>query len=566
MDNLRLVLIIGLLFVVFLIWRAWVQDYGTRPGAEPPTAETAPPTEPQAQPQARAPATPEDVPQAPPTSGAPTPEEPEAAPTAEPTGERVHVRTDLLDVEIDTRGGDVRAVRLVEYPSAVDKPDNPFPLMGDTLPQLFVAQTGLLNHNAPNHGSTYEAERTEYVLEQGQDTLQVRLHWTGDDALKVEKVYTFHRDRYVIDLEYVVRNGAADVWTGRMYRQLKRNEYAGAGDPRFVYTYTGAVISRPENVYEKIDFDDIRSDDLSADAEGGWVAMIQHYFIAAWVPDQDQANHFYTKVAKGNRYVVGMIAPPVSLAPGETTRLHTQMFVGPKLQHRLEAVAPHLELTVDYGWLTFLSKPLFWLLENIHKFVQNWGWSIIILTILIKLVFYKLSETSYRSMAKMRKLQPRLMALKERHGDDKAGMQKAMMDLYKREKVNPLGGCLPILIQIPVFIALYWVLLESVELRHADFVLWIKDLSSPDPFFVLPLVMGGTMFLQQKLNPTPLDPVQAKVMMMLPIIFTVFFAFFPAGLVLYWTSNNVLSIAQQWVITRRIEAGGDKPEAKAEKS
>jgi YidC/Oxa1 family membrane protein insertase len=283
--------------------------------------------------------------------------------------------------------------------------------------------------------------------------------------------------------------------------------------------------------------------------------MIQHYFIAAWTGDEGQANHVYTKATANDQFVVGMVANPTQVAAGQTATIKAKMFVGPKLQNELEALAPHLELTVDYGWLTVLAKPIYWLMKQIHGLLGNWGWSIIILTLLIKLVFYKLSETSYRSMARMRKMQPRLQQLKERFGDDKQGMQQAMMKLYKEEKINPFGGCLPILIQIPVFIALYWVLLESVELRQAPFVLWIKDLSTPDPYFVLPIVMGVTMILQQKLNPSPLDEMQKKIMMMLPIMFTVFFLFFPAGLVLYWTANNILSIAQQWVITKRVTEG-----------
>jgi YidC/Oxa1 family membrane protein insertase len=281
--------------------------------------------------------------------------------------------------------------------------------------------------------------------------------------------------------------------------------------------------------------------------------MIQHYFLSAWIPDAAEPNLYYTKVLPPARYVLGLVGPELTVPPGQTQLFSSRLYVGPKLQDHLAEIAPGLELTVDYGMLTVLAKPIFWLLKRIHDLVGNWGWAIIILTLLIKLAFYKLSETSYKSMANMRKLAPRLQALKERYGDDRQKLNQAMMEMYRKEKINPLGGCLPILVQIPVFIALYWVLLESVELRQAAFILWLKDLSSPDPYYVLPLIMGVTMFIQQKLNPAPMDPMQAKVMMILPFVFTVFFAFFPAGLVLYWVTNNILSIAQQWVITRRVE-------------
>ncbi|MDH5613898.1 MAG: membrane protein insertase YidC, partial [Gammaproteobacteria bacterium] len=320
----------------------------------------------------------------------------------------------------------------------------------------------------------------------------------------------------------------------------------------FIYTYTGGVISSKDKPYKKISFDDMASENLKQTIEGGWTAMIQHYFLGAWIPQQDVNNYYYTKVLDGPRYIIGVVTPGVAATTSQPAQLSTQLYVGPKIQKTLENIAPHLELTIDFGWLTILAKPLFWLLNFIESIVKNWGWSIIILTLIIKLAFYKLSETSYRSMANMKRLQPRLMALKERYGDDKQKLHQAMMDIYKKEKINPLGGCLPILVQIPVFIALYWVLLESVELRQADFILWLTDLSAKDPYFVLPVIMGISMLIQQKLNPAPMEPIQQKVMMALPFIFTIFFAFFPSGLVLYWVVNNVLSIAQQWVINKRI--------------
>jgi YidC/Oxa1 family membrane protein insertase len=355
-----------------------------------------------------------------------------------------------------------------------------------------------------------------------------------------------------VEVEHQVRNLGDEDWSARPYHQLQRTPLQQQS--RFLYTYTGGVLYSPEEKYQKISFDDMQDENLNRDVKGGWAAMIQHYFLSAWIPPAEQTARYYSRALQGERYVIGMIGPAMNVAAGSDQASQMRLFVGPKLQHVMEEVAPGLELTVDYGMLTILAQPIFWLLENIHALVGNWGWAIIILTILIKLAFYKLSETSYKSMANMRKLAPRLQALKERYGDDKQKLNQAMMDMYKKEKINPLGGCLPILVQIPVFIALYWVLLESVEMRQAPFMLWIQNLSAPDPYYVLPLIMGATMLIQQKLNPAPMDPIQAKVMMILPIVFTVFFAFFPAGLVLYWVVNNALSIAQQYVITKRVEA------------
>jgi YidC/Oxa1 family membrane protein insertase len=342
---------------------------------------------------------------------------------------------------------------------------------------------------------------------------------------------------------------------GSQYQQLQRIPPTKDDNSQFVYTYTGGVLSSPEKRYQKISFEDMTEEPVQLDIQDGWAAMIQHYFVAAWVPPAGQVDRYFARGVGNNRFVIGMTGPATEIPAGGSSTLSSQLFVGPKIQDRLEKLAPGLELTVDYGWLTIIAQPLFWLLKNIHALIGNWGWSIILLTMLIKAVFFKLSETSYRSMANMRKLQPRIQAIRERHAGDKQKVNQAMMDLYKREKINPMGGCLPILVQIPVFIALYWMLLESVELRQAPFMLWIQDLSAPDPFYVLPLLMGVSMFLQQRLNPAPPDPIQAKVMMALPVVFTVFFLWFPSGLVLYWLVNNILSIAQQWVITKRVEAG-----------
>lgn len=396
-------------------------------------------------------------------------------------------------------------------------------------------------------------------MQDGQDVLNVKLTWQGEGSVKVNKVYTFRRGSFVIDVQHQVENGGAEEWRGSPYWQLQRTPPPSSGGWAMgVYTYTGGVISTPEKTYEKISFSDMAKDSLNRQVLGGWLAMIQHYFVAAWVPAQDQINNFYSKALDDSRYVLGMVGPQSVVPPGAVGEFHNRLFAGPKVQSLLQQVAPNLQLTVDYGFLTIIADPLFWLLEKLYSVLGNWGWAIVVLTVLIKLAFYKLSETSYKSMANMRRLAPELTRLKERYGDDKQRMNQAMMEMYRKEKINPLGGCLPILVQIPVFIALYWVLLESVEMRQAPFILWIQDLSAKDPYFVLPLIMGATMLVQQKLNPPPPDPVQAKVMMALPVVFTFMFLWFPAGLVLYWVVNNVLSIAQQYVITKRVEAGLDK--------
>lgn len=534
METKKIILYMALVFVLLLIWQAWQQDYGAKPAATP------------AAPAAEMPAAPPDRPTAPPAA-APAP----AMEASLKDGQRIRVSTDVLQVEISSAGGDLRRLDLLAYPVAVDKPDEPFRLFNERAEKLFIAQSGLLSHNgAPDHHAVYQAAQTEYRLAVNSDEIKVPLTWSGPQGVQVTKVYTFKRGSYEIGVSHEVNNAGAEEWKGRMYAQFQRAPESGMAG--FIYTYTGAVLSSAENKYEKISFDDMQDKDLARDVQGGWAALIQHYFVGAWVPDATASNHYYTKALVGPRYLVGVVQPEQTIAPGESATLAIKLYAGPKLQEHLAQAAPNLELTVDYGVLTIIAQPLFWLLDYIHGLVGNWGWAIVLLTLVVKLVFYHLSAASYRSMAKMRKLQPRILALRERHGDDRRAMGQAMMALYKTEKINPLGGCLPVIVQIPVFIALYWVLLESVELRQADFVLWINDLSSKDPYYILPLIMGATMLIQMKLSPPPPDPLQAKVMMILPIVFTLFFAFFPSGLVLYWVVNNALSILQQWYITRKV--------------
>ncbi|KXX64590.1 membrane protein insertase YidC [Marichromatium gracile] len=551
MDNVRLILFLALAAVSFLIYEAWMQDYGRPQSPQVAMTESA-----GALP-GEAGSAPADVPSVAVTPDAATPgamgAEMRAAGAAP-----VVVETDVLRLEISPQGGTISSAWLLDYAVVPERPEDKFRLMKPVPPNMFVAQSGLLGQQAgalPTHEARFTAEQSEYRLEDGQDRLQVVLHWQGENGVVVERVYTFERGSYVIDTAQRVTNTTDAALVAREYNQLQRTDFYDPNEPSFVHTFTGGVYYSPEEKYKKVSFDDMRDDKLDRSVTDGWIAMIQHYFMAAWIPPRQVQETFYTKVVGDSRYIIGKYSPAVSIPAGATHSFDNRLFVGPKLQDDLAAIAPGLELAVDYGWLTVIAQPIFWVLEKIHALVGNWGWAIIVLTILIKLAFFKLSETSYRSMANMRKLTPRLQAIKDRYGDDKQRLNQAMMELYKTEKINPLGGCLPILVQIPVFISLYWVLLESVEMRHAPFILWLDNLSAPDPYYVLPLIMGVSMFVQQKLNPPPPDPMQAKIMMALPFVFTVFFAFFPAGLVLYWTVNNIISIAQQWHITRQIEQG-----------
>ncbi len=553
MDNTRLFLFASLIFVGMLLYQAWQTDYGPRPVT---VAEPEPITDDTGQLDI---IDTEDLPeQAEIVTGGngsdPTPVEQSASDSA--VRQVVMIDTDVVQAAIDTRGGVLRSLKLKQYPTSLEQPDDWLELIHSESNTAHILQSGLRNREdkAPTHHSIYRVEQLQYSLADDQDELVVPLRW-NQDGIEVVKSYHFRRGDYLIEVKHRIENGSTEDWQGSEYRQIQRTRPLETS--RLLYTYTGSVYYNDETKYEKVDFDDMEESQLKLESTGGWIAMIQHYFLSAWVPGQEEQNLVYT-IANTRRnpstYTIGLRSTNLLVPTGGSGEFSSQLFVGPKIVSRLEEIAPGLDLTVDYGVLTFLSKPLYWLLSWFHSFVGNWGVAIILLTLTVKAVFYKLSETSYRSMAKMRKVSPRLKTLKERYGDDRQKMNQAMMELYKTEKINPMGGCLPILVQIPVFIALYWALLESVDLRQAPFILWIKDLSVMDPYFVLPILMGISMVIQQKLNPPPPDPIQAKIMMALPFVFTVFFAFFPAGLVLYWVVNNVLSIAQQWVITKRIEA------------
>jgi YidC/Oxa1 family membrane protein insertase len=470
----------------------------------------------------------------------------------------VRVTTNLLDIEISTRGGTLVNARLTGYPVSKSLPDVPVQLLNNTPGNEYLIASGLVdsNRSGPTHLTQLESAADFYELDADQDVLRVPFTWTDEAGLKVEKSFYFYRDRYDIGVEYLISNNHAEPWRGLSYLQIYK-DHKPAERSMFnvdTYSFDGPVIYDGEK-YEKIEPDDLAEEPVDLVVDGGWIAAIQHHFLTAVIPPTDETFNYDGKFSNGKVTLRGS-GPTLTVEPGETKTITAKLFIGPKLQGQLDDTAAGLALTADYGLLAILAQPLFWLLGQVHKLLGNWGWSIITVTFLIKLTFYKLTEASGRSMAKMRKLQPRLKALQERYKDDRPALSQHMMELYKREKVNPAAGCLPMLIQIPFFIAFYWVLLESVEMRQAPFALWITDLSTRDPYFILPLFMGIAMFVQQKLNPAPPDPIQAKVMSILPVMFTVFFAFFPSGLVLYWLTNSVLSVLQQWNINRKMGAEG----------
>ena len=461
----------------------------------------------------------------------------------------IRVQTDVLNVAIDPIGGNLIEAELLKYPQEKDS-QKPIHLLNPDPARLYLAQSSLVTPSG-TQPFIYQSPQSAYQLNSNQDTLLVKLMAKGSDKIWVEKIFNFKKGSYLIGVDYRIHNQSPQVFTGYLDERLVRKKVAPPSKGLFhINPYIGAAYSTPATPFEKLGFEDMAKADLNQEVKSGWIAMLQLYFLSAWIPDKNQSFHFYSQELGNDVYAIGMQSPHFTLTPNGQYSAHSDLYIGPAISDVLNSIAPHLGLAVNYGWLWFISEWLFWFLKQIHSVIGNWGWAIVILTALIKLVFYHLSAKSYRSMAKMRQLQPRLEALKKRHGDDKQKLMQETMELYKKERVNPMGGCLPILVQIPVFIALYWVLLESVELYQAPFILWIRDLSSPDPYYILPLLMGITMFIQQKLSPPPPDPTQEKLMLLMPVIFTALFLYFPAGLVLYWVVNNALSILQQWYITK----------------
>lgn len=592
MDNIRFALLCAAAAVCFFLYQAWQTDY-----ANQPTAQVAQQSDQPADTSGPANAGDDDVPSigAPSSKGSSTSSDGtggnapagrmaevpgnNASPVAQ--GEKIHVVTDKLDVVIDTTGGSLSRVALRGVPLSSEKPDTDLRLINDSLPDFFIEQNGLISKDgdAPTHTASFSADKTDYEMTEGQDTLVVPMTWTDNAGHTVVKRYTFHRGSYNIGLDQQAQNRAGAPWNLSQYVRYWRTPQVATGDVPFSSPFFGAgwyqAKGDDEYAYQTRDREDILSDPLTLSQSGGWIAMIQHYFIGAVVPPADSEVRFFAR-GKGieganGGYATGFVGAQKSVASGSSADFSSTLFIGPKYQDQLDGVAPGLGLTVDYGWFSVLARPIFAVLEFLHSLVGNWGLAIILLTCVIKALFYKLSEIQFRGMARMRKFQPRMAKLKEQYGDDKQELQKRMMALYKEEGFNPMAGCWPLLVQMPVFIALYWVLRESVELRHAPFMLWINDLSAPDPYFVLPVIFGLTMFLQQRLNVNAaMDPMQQRIMQIMPIGMAVFFAFFPAGLVLYWCTNNLLTIAQQWYIYRKLDNeeanGGPKPKKAKAKS
>lgn len=536
MDFQRVFLFVIFSFSLFLLWDGWQKEQN--PVQKIVSVATTP--------------------EASPTLG--TLAKPAVTPTAvsgqqsAQLGEKIVVLTDLFRAEINTVGGDISRIELLKHFDTVDK-NKPFVLFQHDTGHTYMAQSGLLGSGLPTHNTVFSGHAKQYELLEGKDSVEVRLIAKAESGNKVTKVFVFHKNSYSIDVGYEIENSSSNKLESSAYFQLVRDNIEPTGGSMFVPTYTGPAFYTEKDKFQKVDFPSIEKNKASvpATSDNGWAGMLQHYFVSAWLPKDNTPREFYVKQLENKLYSVGLVLPVTTIEPGKSAKISVPLYVGPA-KSDLDAIAPGLGLTVDYGFLTIIAKPIFWLLTVIHGWVQNWGLAIIILTILIKLAFFPLSAASYRSMAKMRVVAPKLAKIKEQFSDDRERLNRAMMDLYKTEKINPLGGCLPVLIQIPVFISLYWAILASVEMRYAPFIGWITDLSRADPYYVLPVIMGISMVIQSKLNPTPPDPMQARLMQIMPIAFSVVFFWFPVGLVLYSVVNNVLSIAQQWYITRNTEA------------
>ncbi len=572
----RLILMVALAATGYLMILAWSDDYGEAAqrsvvaaspdldsngsaditGAGSFGAEIQADDVPDAQGLALDSDMPDDSLALPPGSSAPSPVSPKAVGDAA-TSRLVKVFTDNLEVWLDLRGGDIVRTRLPKYPVTLEQPDEAFTLLDRSGGRTYIAQSGLIGRTGLDKGGKrplFETGSSEYRVT-GEDTMSVVLR-AQHNGVGVEKIFLFSGNSYTIDVSYKVANTSGAPFEASFFGQIKRDKKAPLGETSFTLgpqPYLGAAITTSESRYEKIDFDDLDESPLRETLEGGWVAMLQHYFLSAWVANKEETNRIYGDPKRDGTYNVGFVGPAKQLAAGATGEWHSKFYVGPKDQKRLEELAEHLNLTVDYGFLWWMAVPLFKLLTFLQGLVSNWGVAIILLTVVVKAVLYPLSAASFKSMANMRRVAPQLKRLQERHADDRQKLSQEMMALYKKEKVNPLGGCLPMLLQMPVFLSLYWVLFESVELRQAPFFAWIVDLAAMDKFFVLPILMGASMFVQQMLNPAPVDPMQAKVMKFMPVMFTVLFLFFPAGLVLYWLTNNLLSMAQQWFTNKQVE-------------
>lgn len=487
------------------------------------------------------------------------------SPSSIPENRLINIKTDVFDVDIDTLDGNIVAVKLSQYPVSLEDKKQPIQLLRSDPQQLYDVQANLTDVSKP---ITFSARQKQFILQPGQDQLTVTITGRNDQGLEVNKSYFFRKGRYDIGLTYEVENKGTQTWAGSLYTQITRQKSIEEGQSFYSRSYNGAAMSSPEVPYEKVTYKNLDKADINRTSKDGWIAMQQHYFLTAWIPgNRESLYHYYSHVnsptsGDSSIYIVGFVSPQMTLNPGDKGVTQATLYVGPEIASQLNRLAPGLDHTIDYGWLWPVSVILFWIMNAVHTIVRNWGWSIIITTIIIKIVFYWFSAKSFRSMARMREIQPRMQALRERYGDDRQALSKATMDLYRQEKINPLGGCLPLVIQIPVFIAFYYVIIESVELRQAPFMGWIHDLSAKDPYYVLPILMGVSMLAQQWLTPTSPDPMQQKMMYILPIVFTVFFINFPAGLVLYWLVNNIVQILQQWYVTKTYEQHKNKLKTK----
>ena len=562
MDVRRSIIFVGLAIVSYMLILAWNEDYGQAP-VQPVASSVYPNTSIETSTELSHQTKSDD------SSEFATPEESNIATSdtltsnktdsaSIPTQKSITIKTDVLDMVIDLKGGNVVFAAMPEYKISLDS-EQSLPLLESNSARHYVVESGLFGKNGFDSSKngpmpSYTSAENHYVLAENENELVVDLNFKDATGVSVTKRYQFTRNDYLIKVSYIIDNQSQSAWEANLSGKIVRDKSV---DPSVqssmgMQSFLGMALSSAEKPYEKYDFDDMAEESINQQIQGGWVSFIQHYFLSAWVPNSEVTHTYQSKVRNG-LFLMGFISPATVVEAGTKGEVTADLYIGPKIIERLEKVAPNLDLTVDFGWLFFIATPLFLLLDFFFGLVQNWGVAIILVTLVVKALFFKLSAASYRSMANMRRVAPKLKTLKEQHGDDRQKMSQAMMELYKKEKINPLGGCLPILVQMPVFIALYWVLLESVQLRHAPFMFWITDMSVKDPLFILPILMGISMYIQMQLNPAPPDPMQAKIMKIMPVMMTVFFLWFPAGLVLYWLVNNILSISQQWVITRQIE-------------
>jgi len=551
MESLKYLIIGGLAVVSYMLLLAWQEDYPRVALSEPVSEQVA--------------SAAIDTPTAPAStvavssSDVPNVSSPSTSPAPQVGDTRVVVSTDVLHVTLDRNGGDILEISLPQYRRQIDVENDPFILLESNAQRTYVAKSGLVGRNGIDNTSRalYSAPSDSFTLSDSAESIDIDLLHVASNGVQITKRFTFERGSYLVKLSYIVNNTTNSVWQANLFGQINRTTFPDPSSAGGIgmSSFMGFAATALNDPYYKVDFGDVDNGISPHELTGGWIAMSQHYFLSAWIPSIDALNTFSMRRSPQNpsEYIAGFTGPEFTVAPGTELTQQVSFYAGPKDQYVLKEISPNLDLTIDYGWLWFVASPIYWLLTKINALVGNYGWAILLLTVTVKGLFYKLSATSYRSMANMRRVMPKMVQLKERYGDDKMKLQKATMELYQKEKINPFGGCLPMLVQMPVFIALYWVLMESVELRQAPFILWINDLSVMDPFFVLPLLMGISMYAQSLLSPVPADPMQAKIMRFMPVVMTVFFLWFPAGLVLYWLANSVLGIMQQWYITRKID-------------